>query len=436
MKNFKSYLNNGQEEILVNPDSNEDQGKTLKLDEQQDSKDLSEEQVYAYQNDEVSCDDDADIVGEELNAIMKLAGVPATSKKKVCKDCGCKMDAPDSNCGCGHDSSDKEGSWWVDEQPINLYNNDVDVEEAVTGTNRITDMEELNLYSEEDIANNSQMSAEELKDALIADIDHLMDKAGDDFTDNDYIVDEMGDLFANMHLKADDETLSCYTTIRDMIDEDPANVYEAGEKCLKILGAPARMEMGHDIAEALKVGQKVKVKDNGEMVSGVITNVGSGKTLGVADVELPDGRINVYDTDKIIDENNEDTLQPSRIPRWRAPDNKPARGYNVNRSELMKGAKEKKKKEADQLARIRTLAFGEDKAIEESYTAIGKTFDEMFNMMGRLLKITRQDGVLSKMVDREGGDPAWITDANQKLIEAMEAIEEAHRFSYREDPSE
>ena len=80
-------------------------------------------------------------------------------------------------------------------------------------------------------------------------------------------------------------------------------------------------------------------------------------------------------------------------------------------------------------------SFGE-KPIEESYTAIGKTFDEMFNMMGRLLKITRQDGVLSKMVDREGGDPAWITDANQKLIEAMEAIEEAHRFSYREEHSQ
>jgi len=77
-----------------------------------------------------------------------------------------------------------------------------------------------------------------------------------------------------------------------------------------------------------------------------------------------------------------------------------------------------------------------EKPIEESYTAIDKTFNEMFNMMGRLLKITRQDGVLSKMVGWEGGDPAWITDANQKLIEAMEAIEEAHRFSYREEHSQ
>ena len=59
-------------------------------------------------------------------------------------------------------------------------------------------------------------------------------------------------------------------------------------------------EVGLD--EALKVGQKVKVKDKGKVVSGVITNVGKGQTLGVADVKLPDGRINVYDTDKINEE--------------------------------------------------------------------------------------------------------------------------------------
>ena len=56
------------------------------------------------------------------------------------------------------------------------------------------------------------------------------------------------------------------------------------------------------IDEALKVGQKVKVRDKGKMVSGVITNVGKGLTLGVADVKLPDGRINVYGTDEINEE--------------------------------------------------------------------------------------------------------------------------------------
>jgi hypothetical protein len=57
-----------------------------------------------------------------------------------------------------------------------------------------------------------------------------------------------------------------------------------------------------DLDEALKVGQKVKVKDKGKVVSGVITNVGKGQTLGVADVKLPDGRINVYGTDEINEE--------------------------------------------------------------------------------------------------------------------------------------
>lgn len=111
------------------------------------------------------------------------------------------------------------------------------MEDAFDKADRITDPEELNLYSPEDIENNSQLNAEELKDELEGDIYHLMNKASDDFTDNDHIADEMGDHFANMHLKADDKTLSCYSAMRDMIDADPADVYETGKKCLKILGA-------------------------------------------------------------------------------------------------------------------------------------------------------------------------------------------------------
>ena len=110
-------------------------------------------------------------------------------------------------------------------------------EGAFDKADRITDPVELNLYGPEDIENNSQLSAEELKDELEGDIYHLMDKASDDFTDNDHIADEMGDHFANMHLKADDKTLSCYIAMRDLIDADPADVYETGKKCLKILGA-------------------------------------------------------------------------------------------------------------------------------------------------------------------------------------------------------
>lgn len=111
------------------------------------------------------------------------------------------------------------------------------MEDAFDKADRITDPKELNLNNPEEIEDASQLSAEELKDELEGDIYHLMNKASDDFTDNDHIADEMGDHFANMHLKADDKTLSCYSAMRDMIDADPADVYETGKKCLKILGA-------------------------------------------------------------------------------------------------------------------------------------------------------------------------------------------------------
>ena len=110
-------------------------------------------------------------------------------------------------------------------------------EDAFDKVDRITDPQELNIYNDEDMKAAKAMSAEDLKDELEGDIYHLMDKASDDFTDNDHIADEMGDNFASMHLNADDATLSCYSAIRDLIDADPADVYETGKKCLKILGA-------------------------------------------------------------------------------------------------------------------------------------------------------------------------------------------------------
>ena len=73
-----------------------------------------------------------------------------------------------------------------------------------------------------------------------------------------------------------------------------------------------------------------------------------------------------------------------------------------------------------------------DSAVKEatsSATAIDDSFQKMFNMMGRLMNVTAEGAVLSKMVEREGGDAAWIADAHQKLIEAMEALEEAHMYS-------
>jgi len=147
------------------------------------------------------------------------------------------------------------------------------MEDAFDKADRITDPVELNLYGPEDIENNSKLSAEELKDELEGDIYHLMDKASDDFTDNDYIADEMGDHFANMHLKADDKTLSCYIAMRDLIDADPADVYETGKKCLKILGAQEHQDQeqgnkgpkGRPAADAYAGGMESTVEDTGAL---------------------------------------------------------------------------------------------------------------------------------------------------------------------------
>ena len=71
-------------------------------------------------------------------------------------------------------------------------------------------------------------------------------------------------------------------------------------------------------------------------------------------------------------------------------------------------------------------------AVEEgtsTASAISDSFDQMFKMMGRLMKLTAEGGVLSKMVDREGGDNSYVNDANAKLIEAMEALETANMYS-------
>ena len=137
-------------------------------------------------------------------------------------------------------------------------------EDTFDKVDRITDPVELNLNDPEEIEDAKSMSAEELKDELEGDIYHLMDKASDDFTDNDHIADEMGDHFASMHLNADDKTLSCYSAMRDLIDADPSDVYETGKKCLKILGAQEHQDQeqgnkgpkGRPAADAYAGGMK------------------------------------------------------------------------------------------------------------------------------------------------------------------------------------
>jgi hypothetical protein len=78
-------------------------------------------------------------------------------------------------------------------------------------------------------------------------------------------------------------------------------------------------------------------------------------------------------------------------------------------------------------------------AVEEgtrTASAISDSFNQMFKMMERLMKLTAEGGVLGKMVDREGGDNSYVNDANAKFIEAMEALETAHMYSSMMDVEE
>ena len=84
---------------------------------------------------------------------------------------------------------------------------------------------------------NDYMSADELKRELISDLNHLYDQAStNDFTDNDHILDEMGDYFKDMHANADDVTLDVYKMARDLVDAEPAEVIQFAEKGIKALG--------------------------------------------------------------------------------------------------------------------------------------------------------------------------------------------------------
>ena len=73
-------------------------------------------------------------------------------------------------------------------------------------------------------------------------------------------------------------------------------------------------------------------------------------------------------------------------------------------------------------------------AVEEGSsqaTDISDSFDKMFNMMERLMKVTGEGAVLTQMVEREGGEISYVQEAHQKLIEAMEALETANMYAQR-----
>jgi len=64
-----------------------------------------------------------------------------------------------------------------------------------------------------------------------------------------------------------------------------------------------------------------------------------------------------------------------------------------------------------------------------SAAAIDRVFNAILKNMDGVLNLTRESGQLRRMVEQEGGDSSWIDDANEKLKEAMSAIEQAHMYS-------
>ena len=91
-----------------------------------------------------------------------------------------------------------------------------------------------------------------LRDIVIGHASHLLDKAADDLTDDDYIADEMGDDFANMHMFADDDTLEAYDMLRNVMGEDPGSVAEVAKQIMKALGKPKAEEVEVDeVAESI-----------------------------------------------------------------------------------------------------------------------------------------------------------------------------------------
>lgn len=71
-----------------------------------------------------------------------------------------------------------------------------------------------------------------------------------------------------------------------------------------------------------------------------------------------------------------------------------------------------------------------------SAQAINRSFDSMFSIMEKLLKMTREGGMLYNKVEQEGGDASWIADANEKLSAAYSALEEAHMYALPMDARE
>lgn len=146
-------------------------------------------------------------------------------------------------------------------------------EESVTEVSRITDPEELNVYDQEEI-DNMEKDPAVLRNTVIGHAEHLLDKAADDFTDDDYIADEMGDDFANMHMYADDTTLQSYDMLRDVMGEDPGSVAEVAKQVMKALGV--KTEATEDETQVEKVQEIDEVDEVAESIARMKAMAGVG----------------------------------------------------------------------------------------------------------------------------------------------------------------
>ena len=150
---------------------------------------------------------------------------------------------------------------------------DIENQGTVTEVSRITDPEELNVYDQEEI-DNMEKDPAVLRDTVIGHAEHLLTRAADDFTDDDYIADEMGDDFANMHMYADDTTLQSYDMLRDVMGEDPGSVAEVAKQVMKALGV--KTEATEDETQVEQVQEIEEVDEVAESIAKLKAMAGVG----------------------------------------------------------------------------------------------------------------------------------------------------------------
>ena len=84
-----------------------------------------------------------------------------------------------------------------------------------------------------------------------------------------------------------------------------------------------------------------------------------------------------------------------------------------------------------EVAQGNNLAAVSDAVTEgtSSAAAIDRAFQAMFKNTEQMIKVTREGGLLRRLVEKEGGDVSWVEAASEKLKEADDALQEAHMYS-------